>query len=394
MRSGHDDTTYGLALADSFLDQAQPVYERLAAEYAAAWGLPCWLVNLAGEVVSGTEDCEGACAGGRRCRELRRGAVEEAARWGEPYILLCPHNVMIWAVPVMQNAQVLGGLIGAAPQEEGHAVETALVQRAAEDLLRRAVEANLTNSAYLELRRQEAQRESARAEAIHAVKDHDYHSIREIYLVEEPSLIAAVKRGDKPAAREIINRVLVGIYFMGRNRPLLLKSFLLELIVIMSRSAVEAGADPSTLLGTNYSAFNELAQIESEEELTSWLVEMLERTMDAISHHHRYPISVLLSEAIRYMQEHSGEELSRDDIARRACLSPAHFSRVVRQTFGYSFTELLARMRVDKARELLRLSEKSLAEISAECGFADQSYFTKVFQRYTGQPPGEFRRGH
>lgn len=261
-------------------------------------------------------------------------------------------------------------------------------------MLRRAVEANLTNSAYLELRRLEAQRESARAEAIHAVKDQDYHSIREIYLVEEPSLIAAVKRGDKRAAREIINRVLVGIYFMGRNRPLLLKSFLLELIVIMSRSAVEAGADPSTLLGTNYSAFTDLAQIEGEEELTAWLVEMLERTMDAISHHHRYPISVLLSEAIRYMQEHSGEELSRDEIARRACLSPAHFSRVVRQKFGYSFTELLARMRVDRARELLRLSEKSLAEIATECGFADQSYFTKVFQRYTGQTPREFRRGH
>ncbi|MEN6301820.1 MAG: helix-turn-helix domain-containing protein [Armatimonadia bacterium] len=386
----HDDSTF----AGCFPERVWPAYERLAAEYMESWGLQCWLVNAAGELIGGRKECMEGCGGGRRCQELRRQAVEEAARWGEPYILLCPHNVMIWAVPVMENALLLGGLIGAAPQAEGHAIETAVVQRAAEDLLRRAVAANVTNSAHLELRRLEAQRESARAEAIHATKDQDYHSIREIYLVEEPSLIAAVKRGDKPAAREIINRILVGIYFMGRNRPLLLKSFLLELIVIMSRSAVEAGADPSTLLGTNYSAFNELAQIESEEELTAWLVEMLERTMDAISHHHRYPISVLLSEAIRYMQEHSGEELSRDDIARRACLSPAHFSRVVRQTFGYSFTELLARMRVDKARELLRLSEKSLAEISAECGFADQSYFTKVFQRYTGQTPGEFRRGH
>jgi AraC-like DNA-binding protein/ligand-binding sensor protein len=396
MRPPDDDTTYGRAFADPLLVQVRPVFEQLAADYAAAWGLEVSLVNPTGEVAVGPDHCHSSCRGGRACRATRARAVAESARWGQPHILLCPDGMMVWAVPVMQNARLLGGLVAAAPDHEngGAAWDTARVREAAEDLLQRAETANLTNAAQLRLQRQAARRESERAEAIQAAKDGHYRSIREIYLVEEPELIAAVKRGDRPAAREIINRLLTGIYFMGRRRPQLLKSFLLELVVVMSRSAVEAGADPAELLGANYSSFSDLARIEGEEKLTAWLVAMLERTMDAIVTHHRYPIGVLLSEAIRYMGEHLGDDISRDDIARRACLSPAHFSRVVKQTFGHSFTDLLARMRVDRARELLHLTEKPLAEISAECGFADQSYFTKVFQKHTGQTPREFRRSH
>ena len=392
MRPSHDDTTCGPACADLSLRQVQPVFERLAAEYQAEWGLQCVLTDQSGVVVAGGRGCREGCAVSDACTQTRQRAIAESARWGEPYTVLCPCGTMIWAVPVMHNACVLGGLVAAADPQEDMAVTQ--VHQAAWDLLRRAEQANLTNPSYLRLRRQKARQESEKAEAIHAVKEHDYQSLRELYLVEEPELIAAVKCNDRPAAREIINRLLVGIYFTSRRRPALLKSFLLELVVTLSRAAVEAGANPTELLGANYSHLQALARIDGEEELTAWLVAMLESTMDAISAHHRYPVSVLLSEAIRYMRDHSGEDLSRDDIARRACLSPTHFSRVVKQTFGQSFTELLARLRVERAREALTLTDRTLVEISTESGFADQSYFTKVFQKYTGQTPREYRKQH
>jgi AraC-like DNA-binding protein len=193
---------------------------------------------------------------------------------------------------------------------------------------------------------------------------------------------------------QIVGYPIFNLKDHGRERPSLLKSFVLELVVTMSRSAVEAGADPSELLGANYSSFADLAGIETEEGLCAWLVSMLERVMDAIKSNHQYPSSVLLGAAMKYMQENLHEELSRDDVANVACLSPSHFSRVVKQTFGQSFTELLARMRVEKARELLTCTEKSLIQICLDCGFSDQSYFTKVFQRYTGHTPGEYRHAH
>jgi len=369
-----------------------PDFKSVAGGYAQAWGIGVLLTDPNGEVLAGAVPCSGEAD---HCRSIRAQAIAESARWGEPHIVLCPRGMMVWAIPVMHNARILGGLVAGVP-DPGLAPdplsETSRINAAAEDLMQRAVAADLTNGSYLELQRQAARRESGRAEALHTLKDTNLRSIRELYLLEEPAMIAAVKRGDRPAARAIVNRVLTGIYYVGRNRPELLKSFLLELVVVMSRSAVEAGADPGELLGANYSSFSTLAGIDGEEELTAWLVGMLEQAMDAIVTHHRYPIGVLLSDAIRYMEEHVGEGLSRDDVAARACLSPAHFSRVVKQTYGYSFTELLARMRVDRACELLTVTERPLSSIAADCGFADQSYFTKVFQRHVGQTPGEYRR--
>jgi transcriptional regulator GlxA family with amidase domain len=163
---------------------------------------------------------------------------------------------------------------------------------------------------------------------------------------------------------------------------------------MMSRSAVEAGADPSELLGTNFSSLAALANISDEEALSAWLVAMLERIMDAIHANQHYPISVMVGSAIRYMQEHLHEDLSRDDVAAVACLSPSHFSRVVKQIYGQSFTDLLTQMRVDRAKEMLVRTEKGLIQICLDCGFSDQSYFTKVFQRHTGHPPGEYRRAN
>jgi AraC-like DNA-binding protein/ligand-binding sensor protein len=377
------------------LDHVKPAFEQLAREYGRVWGLCCVLTDAHGNDVAGSVPCPAP----EKCSAFRRRAIEEALRWGEPSMLLCPMGYVIWAIPVMENAVVIGGIIvekvavGSAPRERG-SLSPADTRRAASDLLTMADEANLTNAALLELRRVAAQRESERAEAIHELKGQNYQSIRDIYLIEEPALIAAIKRGDRPAAREIINRVLVGIYFFGRERPTLLKSFILELVVNMSRSAVEAGGDPTELLGANYSSVADLARIDSEEELCAWLVSMLERMMDAIKSNKQYPSTVLLGAALRFMQEHLHEEISRDDVADVACLSPSHFSRVVKQSFGHSFTDLLARMRVDKARELLTRTEKSLIQICLDCGFSDQSYFTKVFQKYVGRTPGEYRRFH
>lgn len=374
-------------------DEVKPAFELLAKNYARTWGLMLVLTNTHGAIIADEPPYSG-CRNDGECAAARVRALHEALRWGEPSMMLCPSGYVIWAVPVMRNSVVTGAIVAekVVVGSSNDPLSPAELRLAVWDLLNMAEEANLTNGALLELRRREAKRESERAEAIHEVKGQDYQSIRDLYLLEEPDLISAIKRGDRRAAREMLNRVLVGIYYFGRERPSLLKSFILELIVTMSRSAVEAGGDPSELLGANYSSFADLARIDSEEELCAWLVSMLERIMDAIKSNREYPSTVLLSAAVHYMEDHLQEEISRDDVANVACLSPSHFSRVVKQTFGQSFTDMLAKMRVDKAQELLTRTDKSLIQICLDCGFSDPSYFTKVFRKYTNHTPGEYRR--
>ena len=335
-------------------------------------------------------DAEGVSRDGDNAAEdcaRRRRIITETLRWGTPFIDLCPRGRLMWGMPLMTNQQITGGLVAMAP---ARAVER--VREAADALLAMAEHHNLTNRALLAAQRAEAERERQRAEAIHSIKGADYDAIRSVYLQEEPALIAAIKKGERGEARAIINRILVGIYFLGRERLELLKSLVLELVVMMCRAAVEAGANPSELFGGHYRALAALAQIRDDEALTRWLADLLERIMDAIRDHRRYPNEVLLGNALQYMQEHLADNLTRNIAARNAGLSPSHFSHLMRAKLNSSFTNLLTQYRVDYAMQLLTRTTNSIAEIALACGFPDQSYFTKVFKRRTGRTPLAYRQ--
>lgn len=88
------------------------------------------------------------------------------------------------------------------------------------------------------------------------------------------------------------------------------------------------------------------------------------------------------------------QDISLDRLAAECQLSRTHFARAFRQTTGMPPHRWLLARRVDKAKELLRLSPIRLVDVALACGFADQSHFTKVFTRIVGTSPGAWRREH
>ncbi len=310
-------------------------------------------------------------------------------------MLTCACGHALWAVPVMRNQQVLGGLLVCgvplhAPRRAGSLDRRILL--ACRALLELATRYNLTNAAHLEQRRQFASRERDKAEALHALKDRLQDDIRSTYLHEEPALLAAIRRGERREARRILNRVLTAIYSVGGSHTALLKSLALELVVIMTRAAVQAGGDPQKILGFNFQSLTTLAKVDDQEALAEWLCQMLEQLIDAIQANVRRPNSVQLARALEYMQEHLSDDLARDDVARAAGLSPSHFSHLMRAKTNGSFTELLTRLRIDHACHLLAHTDIDLVQVALASGFGDQSYFTRVFRRRVGETPGDYRR--
>ncbi|PZU94331.1 MAG: AraC family transcriptional regulator [Chelatococcus sp.] len=80
------------------------------------------------------------------------------------------------------------------------------------------------------------------------------------------------------------------------------------------------------------------------------------------------------------------------DIATACLLSRSHFIRAFRETTGSTPYQWLLTQRIRRARELLQVSALPLSDIAADCGFADQSHFTRVFSRMVGAPPAAWRR--
>lgn len=325
-------------------------------------------------------------------------ALSEGLRWGEPAILDRPEGHLLWAVPLMVNSRTHGGLLAYARvsdvSHDGTFEKRIDLRRACTALREMAEAGNLTNAAHLARARAEAEREQRRAEAIHAMKLNESTGVMEVYLREEPELLSAIRRQDRHKAVEVLNRILVYVYGNGGDRVDHIKSLIMELVVTMCRTAVEAGGAPEHLLGANYGSLVDLGKLRTEEEVSRWLVGMLDRIMDALLHGGAPDGVTQLRAALDYIEKNYAEDISRTDAAAVAFLSPSHFSRLLKQKTGHGFTELLNQVRVDHAASLLRRTDKSLLQIALEVGFSDQSYFTKVFRRQMSATPGEYRQRH
>jgi AraC-like DNA-binding protein len=110
----------------------------------------------------------------------------------------------------------------------------------------------------------------------------------------------------------------------------------------------------------------------------------------------RAPCGGLSAGARRRVLEHIRSNLDGsiqvEDLAMAAGLSVHHFARAFKQTIGVSPHRYLVQQRVERAAQLLGATDRSLSEIAAEVGFADQSHFSKNFNRVTGSTPNAFRR--
>jgi two-component system, response regulator YesN len=100
----------------------------------------------------------------------------------------------------------------------------------------------------------------------------------------------------------------------------------------------------------------------------------------------------LIRQAKEYIEHHHADpELSLNAVAARANLSASHFSTVFSQETHQTFKEYLTEIRMNKAKELLRMTTLRSAEIAYQVGYNDPHYFSSVFKKNTGLSPIEFR---
>lgn len=99
----------------------------------------------------------------------------------------------------------------------------------------------------------------------------------------------------------------------------------------------------------------------------------------------------IVRQAMDYMREHCTEHLSLNDVADHVYVSSWHLSKLINRHAGQSFFDILGRMRVDKAKGLLRGTALRVHEIAERCGYSDLGHFSKSFKKITGMTPGEYR---
>ena len=159
-----------------------------------------------------------------------------------------------------------------------------------------------------------------------------------------------------------------------------------------------AGEEGTVLLGQQISSAVET----SEEKKPGWQLEMLSLACgilrqlwlreESVNVNAESNDALVLNHMVDYIYSHYPEHLHLNDIAMAGGTSASRCSRIFQSHTGHSPVDFLIRYRLEAACSLLRTSDLPVAEISAQCGFEQPSYFNRQFRSVMGCTPNDYRK--
>lgn len=208
---------------------------------------------------------------------------------------------------------------------------------------------------------------------------------------KERMLISKLKTGDIQESKALLNDLLGYVFFSQGSNLEIVKSRSLELCSLLSRAAIEGGATSDSILKVNNQLLTVIPTINNMDDLCYKLQEAIDAFTDCMFEHVPTKNSDVIKKAIQYISKNYANNLSLELVANHVHLNPTYFSTLFKQSTGSSFKEYLNMVRIEESKRLLSNTDYSLIDIAVATGFEDQSYFTKVFKKYTGLTPKQFR---
>lgn len=101
---------------------------------------------------------------------------------------------------------------------------------------------------------------------------------------------------------------------------------------------------------------------------------------------------ILLKEVEKYIIENLKEDIDMENTAKKFNISSSYFSRIFKDVLGYNFSDYINMIRIKKSKELLKEGILTIKEICYEVGYSDPNYFSKVFKKYEGVTPSEYKQ--
>lgn len=414
------------------------VLRQILFSFTKATGLHAFIVDSQGEVFVTAEEEEKYCdfctivrsseKGLCKCKRTYARAGLEASKYGKPYIFRCHAGLVAWAAPILieeryMGAVVCGQVLAWEPEDffweeieemtkdldvdVNELIECAKkleilssekIQAAADLLFVVANHIMKTGMLTLQQRRAITEQQARLGEEIQtrkrlemALKRLDNISVRGYSLEKERELIRQVRKGDKEGAQSVLNGILADILKGYSGNINEFKARVLELLVVISRAAVEGGASLKKLLCLNSQYVEEFVKFNTVEDLCHWMEGVILTFISCVNENKGMRNTQVIKKATEYIRNNYRQKITLDDVAKAVYLSPCHLSKIFKQELGCTIMEFLTKVRIEEAKKLLRNPKYNVIQVADDLGFKDPGYFTKVFKRSEGITPSQYR---
>lgn len=145
------------------------------------------------------------------------------------------------------------------------------------------------------------------------------------------------------------------------------------------------------MLARTLTYHNELKRQAALLQVLAALIEIHHETLSD-EEQHEYPYRIYLQQALDYMNTHIKENIKINNIASFIGIDRSYLSNIFKSTLEISPQEYLLNLRMNRAADLLKNTNEKVSVIASEVGYSDPLTFTKMFKRYKGMSPSEWRQ--
>ncbi|MEP6896821.1 MAG: helix-turn-helix domain-containing protein, partial [Chloroflexota bacterium] len=173
----------------------------------------------------------------------------------------------------------------------------------------------------------------------------------------------------------------------------LIKNYIfVDVVLAVAKLVNDLGGEVDKVIPELNSIEMLMSNIKTVEQLREQVCQILASALAFRDSQPRGQYMDLIRQAKQYIECHYNDpELSLNNVAAHANLSASHFSVVFSQETGQTFKDYLTEIRINKAKELLRMTGLRSADVAYQVGYNDPHYFSSVFKKHTSLSPIEFR---
>ena len=132
--------------------------------------------------------------------------------------------------------------------------------------------------------------------------------------------------------------------------------------------------------------------VEQVKKLHTYMFESFTEQMAELQN--KYICSQPVMKCIDYISYHLSEPIHLSDLAKHVQLHESYLSSLFKKETGKSAKDYILYKKIETACNILKYSDYSISQISAELAFSSQSHFTQVFKKHTGQTPQKYKQQH
>ncbi|TLS53793.1 AraC family transcriptional regulator [Paenibacillus antri] len=162
-----------------------------------------------------------------------------------------------------------------------------------------------------------------------------------------------------------------------------------QIIGVAIKHIRENHVGASRLFTGRANVYSTIASLDTLDELEDYLVEFFG---EMIRHTARSPGEANYGERIiRYLEEHFREEIVFEDMAKEIGISYSYMRKIIFEVTGKSLIDYTNMLRIEEAKRMLLESNRSIAQIAAEVGYANVQSFNRFFRKFEGMPPSGYK---